>query len=76
VKDKHYVYAKDDLIGRVLFDLNEVPKRFPLDNPLEPEWYSLGDSKGELMLAVWMGTQADEVFSEAWCSDAAGVTRK
>uniref|UniRef100_A0A2N9G8N1 C2 domain-containing protein n=1 Tax=Fagus sylvatica TaxID=28930 RepID=A0A2N9G8N1_FAGSY len=26
------------------------------------------------MFAVWMGTQADEVFSEAWCLDAAGVT--
>ena len=73
VKDKHYVYAEDDLIGQVMFDLNKVPARFPLDNPLEPKWYSLGDSKGELMLAVWNGTQADEVFSEACCSDAFGV---
>ncbi|GKC07915.1 FT-interacting protein 1 [Tanacetum coccineum] len=29
--------------------------------------------KGEVMLAVWMGTQADEAFSEAWHSDAATV---
>jgi hypothetical protein len=26
------------------------------------------------MLAVWMGTQADEAFPEAWNSDAAGVS--
>ena len=25
------------------------------------------------MLAVWMGTQADKAFSDAWHSDAASV---
>ncbi|KAE8678845.1 hypothetical protein F3Y22_tig00111402pilonHSYRG00360 [Hibiscus syriacus] len=29
--------------------------------------------KGELMLAVWMGTQADEAFPDSWHSDAASV---
>ena len=29
--------------------------------------------EGELNLAVWIGTQADEAFSKAWCSDAVGV---
>ncbi|KAK1259732.1 hypothetical protein QJS04_geneDACA010367 [Acorus gramineus] len=76
VKDKDFV--KDDFIGRVLFDLSEVPKRVPPDSPLAPQWYRLEDkkgdkAKGELMLAVWMGTQADEAFPEAWHSDAAAV---
>lgn len=76
VKDKDFVI--DDFIGRVVFDLNEVPKRVPPDSPLAPQWYRLEDrkgdkAKGELMLAVWMGTQADEAFSDAWHSDAAAV---
>ncbi|KAF8095798.1 hypothetical protein N665_0322s0019 [Sinapis alba] len=77
VKDKDVV--KDDLIGRVVFDLNEVPKRVPPDSPLAPQWYRIEDRKGEkvrgeLMLAVWFGTQADEAFPEAWHSDAATVS--
>ncbi|KAJ4755075.1 C2 calcium/lipid-binding plant phosphoribosyltransferase family protein [Rhynchospora pubera] len=76
VKDKDLV--KDDFIGRVLFDLSEIPKRVPPDSPLAPQWYRLEDRKGdkvkgELMLAVWWGTQADEAFPEAWHSDAAAV---
>ncbi|KAM0005171.1 putative C2 domain, phosphoribosyltransferase, C2 domain superfamily [Helianthus debilis subsp. tardiflorus] len=74
VKDKDVV--KDDFMGCVLFDLNEVPKRVPPDSPLAPQWYRLEDRKGnklkgEVMLAVWWGTQADEAFPEAWHSDAA-----
>ncbi|KAK9128563.1 hypothetical protein Syun_017360 [Stephania yunnanensis] len=77
VKDKDLV--KDDMIGRVNFDLNEIPKRVPPDSPLAPQWYRLEDRKGdkvkgELMLAVWMGTQADEAFPDAWHSDAAVVS--
>ncbi|GMH08194.1 hypothetical protein Nepgr_010034 [Nepenthes gracilis] len=77
VKDKDVV--KDDFIGRVVFDLNEIPKRVPPDSPLAPQWYRLEDrkgdkAKGELMLAVWWGTQADEAFPEAWHSDAAAVS--
>ncbi|KAF3325919.1 multiple C2 and transmembrane domain-containing protein 2-like protein [Carex littledalei] len=76
VKDKDLV--KDDFIGRVFFDLSEIPKRVPPDSPLAPQWYRLEDRKGdkvkgELMLAVWWGTQADEAFPEAWHSDAATV---
>ncbi|CAL9778774.1 unnamed protein product [Musa acuminata subsp. burmannicoides] len=76
VKDKDFV--KDDFMGMVLFDLNEIPKRVPPDSPLAPQWYRLEDRKGEkvkgeLMLAVWMGTQADEAFPDAWHSDAATV---
>ncbi|KAI3468747.1 hypothetical protein Pfo_025410 [Paulownia fortunei] len=74
VKDKDLV--KDDFVGFVRFDLNEVPMRVPPDSPLAPEWYRLEDKKGEkikgeLMLAVWIGTQADEAFPDAWHSDAA-----
>lgn len=76
VKDKDFVH--DDFMGRVIFELNDVPKRIPPDSPLAPQWYRLDDRKGdrmkgELMLAVWMGTQADEAFPDAWHSDAASV---
>ncbi|KAJ8643557.1 hypothetical protein MRB53_005305 [Persea americana] len=77
VKDREMV-ARDAWLGKVVFDLNEVPTRVPPDSPLAPEWYRLEDHrgikvKGEVMLAVWMGTQADEAFPEAWHSDAASV---
>ncbi|KAG4384986.1 hypothetical protein GLYMA_12G001500v4 [Glycine max] len=79
VKDKDI--GKDDFVGRVMFDLTEVPLRVPPDSPLAPQWYRLEDKKGqkihnngEIMLAVWMGTQADESFPEAWHSDAHNVS--
>ncbi|KAM7263135.1 hypothetical protein ACFE04_000818 [Oxalis oulophora] len=78
VKDKEMV-GRDDYIGRVIFDLNEVPTRVPPDSPLAPQWYRLEDRRGQgkvrgdIMIAVWMGTQADEAFPEAWHSDAAPV---
>ncbi|KAF4367225.1 multiple C2 domain and transmembrane region protein 6 [Cannabis sativa] len=77
VKDKDF--AKDDFVGRVHFDLLEVPLRVPPDSPLAPQWYRLEDkhgmkTKGEVMLAVWMGTQADESFPEAWHSDAHNIS--
>ncbi|XP_075519171.1 LOW QUALITY PROTEIN: multiple C2 domain and transmembrane region protein 7-like [Primulina tabacum] len=73
VKDKDML--KDDFVGLIRFDLPEIPTRVPPDSPLAPEWYRLGDKKGkkkkgELMLAVWIGTQADEAFPDAWHSDA------
>ena len=76
VKDKDLI--KDDLIGKLSFDLNDIPRRVPPDSPLAPQWYRLENqkgekSKGEIMLAIWMGTQADEAFTEAWHSDAANV---
>ncbi|XP_049368746.1 FT-interacting protein 1 isoform X1 [Solanum verrucosum] len=78
VKDKDMM-GRDDNFGRVVFDLNEVPTRVPPDSPLAPQWYRLEDRRGErkvtgeIMLAVWMGTQADEAFSDAWHADAAFV---
>jgi hypothetical protein len=80
VKDKDVV--RDDFVGRVIFDMSDVPSRLPPDSPLAPQWYSLSDAHGnklrhgshhgfgEIMLAVWLGTQADEAFPEAWHSDA------
>lgn len=70
---------KDDVLGRVWFDLNEVPKRVPPDSQLAPQWYRMDDKHGdrskggEIMVAIWFGTQADEAFSEAWHSKAANV---
>nr|KYP64424.1 Multiple C2 and transmembrane domain-containing protein 2 [Cajanus cajan] len=72
VKDKDTIL--DDFVGTVVFDLHEVPERIPPDSPLAPQWYRIvnknGEKKGELMLAVWYGTQADEAFQDAWHSDA------
>ncbi|XP_052173892.1 FT-interacting protein 1 [Diospyros lotus] len=78
IRDREIV-GRDDHVGQVVLDLNEVPTRVPPDSPLAPQWYRLenrrGENKvkGEIMLAVWMGTQADEAFPEAWHSDAASV---
>ncbi|XVF63329.1 hypothetical protein PTKIN_Ptkin09bG0079300 [Pterospermum kingtungense] len=78
VKDKDI--AKDDFVGKVVFDVMEIPLRVPPDSPLAPQWYKLADkkgvkvNKGEIMLAVWMGTQADESFPEAWHSDAHNIS--
>uniref|UniRef100_A0A166FGR0 C2 domain-containing protein n=1 Tax=Daucus carota subsp. sativus TaxID=79200 RepID=A0A166FGR0_DAUCS len=74
VKDKDLL--KDEFVGIVRYDITDVPTRVPPDSPLAPEWYRLEDkkgqkTKGELMLAVWIGTQADEAFPDAWHSDAA-----
>ncbi|XP_075511393.1 LOW QUALITY PROTEIN: FT-interacting protein 1-like [Primulina tabacum] len=78
VRDREMV-TRDDYLGKVAFDMNEVPTRVPPDSPLAPQWYRLEDRrgenklKGEVMVAVWMGTQADEAFPESWHSDAALV---
>lgn len=77
VKDKDLVL--DDFIGRIGFELVDIPRRVPPDSPLAPQWYKLDEKrgeklkKGEIMLAIWKGTQADEAFSDAWHSDAAAV---
>ncbi|KAK3407534.1 hypothetical protein EUGRSUZ_K03580 [Eucalyptus grandis] len=70
---------KDEFLGRVWFDLNEVPKRVPPDSSLAPQWYRMEDRKGEkaksgeVMISIWFGTQADEAFAEAWHSKSANV---
>lgn len=78
VKDKDL--GKDDFVGRFVLDLTEVPVRVPPDSPLAPQWYKLEDkrgmkfNRGEIMLSVWMGTQADEAFPDAWHSDAHSIS--
>ncbi|EMS62772.1 Multiple C2 and transmembrane domain-containing protein 1 [Triticum urartu] len=77
---------RDDFVGRVVFDMSDIPSRLPPDSPLAPQWYSLADAHGErfrhghplgeIMLAVWIGTQADEAFPEAWHSDAHSLSRE
>ncbi|KAG0464808.1 hypothetical protein HPP92_018972 [Vanilla planifolia] len=69
----------ENSLGAVCFDLPEIPKRAPPDCPLAPQWYTLETSSpellqtGEVMLAIWIGTQADEAFPEAWQSDSGGL---
>ncbi|KAA8518350.1 hypothetical protein F0562_015767 [Nyssa sinensis] len=68
----------ENSLGTVSFDLQEVPKRVPPDSPLAPQWYTLEGSQEnspgtDIMLAVWIGTQADEAFQEAWQSDSGGL---
>lgn len=65
----------DNFLGGVCFDVSEIPMRDPPDSPLAPQWYRLeggGAHLGDLMLATWIGTQADESFSDAWKTDTNG----
>lgn len=56
-------------LGGICFDVTEIPLRDPPDSPLAPQWYRLDGNEthypGELMLATWIGTQADEAFPDA-----------
>ncbi|GER26972.1 C2 calcium/lipid-binding plantphosphoribosyltransferase family protein [Striga asiatica] len=61
-------------LGGICFDAGEIPLRDPPDSSLAPQWYRLeggGAHRGDLMLAAWVGTQADESFPDAWKADAA-----
>ncbi|KAF5730138.1 hypothetical protein HS088_TW20G00508 [Tripterygium wilfordii] len=69
----------ENFLGGVCFDLSDVPVRDPPDSPLAPQWYRLesdaGDQNssrvsGDIQLSVWIGTQVDDAFPEAWSSDA------
>lgn len=65
-EDEHF-------LGGVRFDVSEVPLRDPPDSPLAPQWYRLegcSGRSGDLMVATWIGTQADESFPDAWKADA------
>lgn len=64
-----------EFLGGICFDTSEIPVRDPPDSPLAPQWYRLeggGAHMGDLMLATWVGTQADESYPEAWKTDTAG----
>lgn len=68
--------ARDDSVGMVWFDVNNIPRRTPQSHePLLPEWYPLRDesgtsTEGELLLKVWRGSQADEAFPDAFKTDS------
>ncbi|KAK9290866.1 hypothetical protein L1049_009044 [Liquidambar formosana] len=67
--------AGDNFLGGICFDVTEIPLRDPPDSPLAPQWYRLdgsGAHSSDLMLATWIGTQADESFPDAWKTDTAG----
>ncbi|KAA8516876.1 hypothetical protein F0562_017306 [Nyssa sinensis] len=67
--------ARHNFLGGICFDATEIPLRDPPDSPLAPQWYRLeggGAHRGDLMLATWIGTQADESFPDAWKTDTAG----
>lgn len=66
-------------LGGVCFDVGEIPLRDPPDSPLAPQWYRLeggGAHRGDLMLATWLGTQADESFPDAWKTDTVNAYSK
>ncbi|KAL4200375.1 hypothetical protein AMTRI_Chr03g56120 [Amborella trichopoda] len=68
----------ETFLGGICFDLSEIPTRVPPDSPLAPQWYRLeggGAQNGDVMLAVWLGTQADESFRDAWHSDVASPAK-
>ncbi|XP_073151429.1 multiple C2 domain and transmembrane region protein 16 [Henckelia pumila] len=70
-----YDMAGHDFLGGICFDVGEIPLRDPPDSSLAPQWYRLeggGAHRGDLMLATWIGTQADESFPDAWKTDTAG----
>nr|GEX69003.1 FT-interacting protein 1-like [Tanacetum cinerariifolium] len=74
-----FAFSKEKVQASVLEVTVKDKDRVPPDSPLAPQWYRLEERKGEklkgeLMLAVWWGTQADEAFPEAWHSDAASVS--
>ncbi|KAI3743359.1 hypothetical protein L1987_61066 [Smallanthus sonchifolius] len=57
--------AGHNFLGGICFDTTEILMRDPPDSPLAPQWYRLEGGrahKGDLMLATWIGTQADESF--------------
>lgn len=70
-----YSTGGDNFLGGVCFEVSEIPIRDPPDSPLAPQWYRLeggGVHNGDLMLATWIGTQADESFADSWKTDTNG----
>ncbi|KAL0714970.1 hypothetical protein Bca4012_021949 [Brassica carinata] len=72
-------FPNSPLIGKQNFKVAaDIPSRVPPDARIAPRWYSLPSTvEGyhmELLMSVWFGTQADEVFSKAWFADASTVS--
>ncbi|CAA6666213.1 unnamed protein product [Spirodela intermedia] len=71
--------AGETFLGGVCFDLSDVPVRDKPDGPLAAQWYRLEGSDdrnptahitGDIMVSVWIGTQADEAFPDSWNTEA------
>ncbi|XP_037480908.1 FT-interacting protein 7-like [Triticum dicoccoides] len=83
---RHKDVLRADFVGRVVFDMSDIPSCIPPDSQLAPQWYHLsdahgerfphGNSLGEIMLAVWLGTQPEETFLEAWHSGTHSLSRE
>nr|ABA96012.2 C2 domain containing protein [Oryza sativa Japonica Group] len=77
VNDKDLV--RDDFVGKLHLDLKNIPKRSLDDVPLEPTWYPLLDQDGtklaqaSLLLAIWIGSQADEAYRHVGLSGFRGL---
>ncbi|KAG6595488.1 Protein QUIRKY, partial [Cucurbita argyrosperma subsp. sororia] len=69
---------KGNFLGGLCFEVSDILLRDQPDIPLAPQWYRLETERndvafgGYLMLATWIGTQADDAFNEAVKTDAAG----
>ncbi|RXH85279.1 hypothetical protein DVH24_042047 [Malus domestica] len=76
VKDKAAV-AGDGTIGKFDFAVNEAQMRILPNSPFASQWVRLKDEKelkgAELLLAYWMGAQADGAFNEPYYADTASV---
>lgn len=71
-------FAKDDYVGSTRLDLGilpDAPASVQPDSSPAPQWYPVFDKKGEfrgeVMMAVWFGTQKDSYFDSAVHADAA-----
>ncbi|XVF24420.1 hypothetical protein REPUB_Repub13aG0126300 [Reevesia pubescens] len=79
VRDKE-LRINENMIGKLTINLPDIPTCLPPDSPLASQWFRLEDKngvnvgRGELMLAIWFGIQADDVFPDAWHSDATIVS--
>ncbi|XP_066342553.1 FT-interacting protein 4-like [Miscanthus floridulus] len=71
VKDGDLV--RDEFVGKLYFYLKDIPTRHPDHDEPEPTWHPLLDERGKatlgkasLLLAIWIGSQADEAYRHAW----------
>ncbi|WVZ71831.1 hypothetical protein U9M48_020366 [Paspalum notatum var. saurae] len=68
--------VRDELVGKLYFYLKDIPVRYADDDAQpEPTWHPLKLDEGikaaamgkpSLLLAIWIGSQADEAYRHAW----------
>ncbi|KAJ7945112.1 C2 domain-containing protein [Quillaja saponaria] len=79
VKDK--AVRNEPTIGRRQFSIADVPNRLTSESAIATHSYELKDGDGpknmytgELLMSVWIGTQADDAFHDAFHFDADQVS--